>query len=141
MIPHVMWDLPQPGIEPVSPESQGRFLTTGPPREPLLCIYQSISNYVSYAHACMLSCFSWVRLFATPCTVACQCSLSMGFSKQEYWSGLPCPHPGDLPNPGLEPMSPVSPAFQLDSLPLSHQGSPCIIYRGINRSENTENCE
>ena len=46
----------------------------------------------------MLSC---VRLFATPWTVACQAPLSMGFPRQEYWSGLPFPSPGDLPEPGL----------------------------------------
>ena len=44
----------------------------------------------------------------------------MGFSKQEYWSGLPFPTPGDLPDSGIEPVSPVSPALQADSLPLSH---------------------
>ena len=48
---------------------------------------------------------------ATPWTVACQTPLSMGFSRQEYWSGLPCPPPGDLPNPGIKPMSPASPAL------------------------------
>ena len=51
---------------------------------------------------------------ATPWTVACQALLSMGFSRQEYWSGLPFPSPGDLPNPGIKPRSP---AFQVDSLP------------------------
>ena len=51
---------------------------------------------------------------ATPWTVARQAPLSMGFSKQEYWSGLPFPSPGDLPNPGIEPRSP---ALQADSLP------------------------
>ena len=55
-----------------------------------------------------------VQLFATPLTVACQAPLSMGFSRQEYWSGLPFPSPGDLPDPGLEP---GSPALQADSLP------------------------
>ena len=50
----------------------------------------------------------------TPWTVACQASLTMGFSRQEYWSGLPFPSPGDLPNPGIEPRSP---ALQADSLP------------------------
>ena len=55
----------------------------------------------------MLSCFSRVQLSATPWTVACQAPLSMGFSKQEYWSGLPCPPPGGLPNPGMEPVSPT----------------------------------
>ena len=49
---------------------------------------------------------SRVRLFATPWTVAYQVPLSMGFSKQEYWSGLPFPSPGDLPDPGIEPASP-----------------------------------
>ena len=43
------------------------------------------------------------------------------FSRQEYWSGLPCPRPGNLPNPGIKPRSPI---LQVDSLPLSHQGSP-----------------
>ena len=65
---------------------------------------------------------SRVQLFATPWTVTHQASLSMGFSKQEYWSGLLFPPPGDLPDPGIEP---VSPALQADSLPLSHLGSPC----------------
>ena len=68
----------------------------------------------------MLSCFSHVRLFATPLTVACQAPLSMGFSWQEYWSGLPFPSPGDLYNSGIKPESPVSPALQIDFLPLSH---------------------
>ena len=51
---------------------------------------------------------SRVRLFATPSTVAHQAPLSMGFSRQEYWSGLPFPSPGDLPHPGNEPASPAS---------------------------------
>ena len=50
----------------------------------------------------------------------------MGFSRQEYWSGLPFPPPGDLPDPGIEPASPVSPALQADSFPLNHWGSPFI---------------
>ena len=56
---------------------------------------------------------SRVRLFATPWTVADQAPRSMGFSRQEYWSGLPFPSPGDLPNPGIEP---GSPALQTDAL-------------------------
>ena len=48
---------------------------------------------------------SRVRLFVTPQTVAYQASLSMGFSRQEYWSGVPFPSPGDLPDPGIEPRS------------------------------------
>ena len=54
---------------------------------------------------------SRVRLFATPWTVARQAPLSMGFSRQEYWSGLPFPPPEDLPDPWIEPASPVSPAL------------------------------
>ena len=57
---------------------------------------------------------SHVRLFATPGTVAYQASPSMGFSREEYWSGLPFPSPGDLPNTGIEP---GSPALEADSLP------------------------
>ena len=56
-------------------------------------------------------------------TVNHQAPQSMGFSRQEYWSGLPCPPPGDLPDSGTEPASPASPAMQADSLPLSHEGS------------------
>ena len=52
-----------------------------------------------------------VRLFATPWTVASQAPLSMGSSRQEYWSGLPCPSPGDLPDPGIKPPSLMSPAL------------------------------
>ena len=50
---------------------------------------------------------SHVRLFATPWTIACQAPLSMGFPRQEYWSGLPFPSPGDLPDPGIEYVSPT----------------------------------
>ena len=57
----------------------------------------------------MLCHFSCVRLFTHLWTVACQAPLSMGFSRQEYWNELPCPPPGDLPDPGMEPASLVSP--------------------------------
>ena len=59
--------------------------------------------------ACLLNCFSCVLRFATLWTVACQAPLSMGLSRQEYWRGLPCPSPGNLPNPGIELMSLISP--------------------------------
>ena len=64
---------------------------------------------------------SGVRLFVTPWTVAYQAPPSMGFSRQEYWSGLPFPSPGDLPDPGIEP---GSPAFQADSLTSEPPGKP-----------------
>jgi len=69
---------------------------------------------------------SHVRLFATPWTVAYQAPPSMGFSRQEYWSGLPFPSPGDLPNPGIEPRSP---AFQADALTSEPPGK-VILVRG-----------
>jgi len=53
-------------------------------------------------------------------TIAQQASLTIEFSRQEYWSGLPCPPPGDIPNPGIKPVYPVTPALQADSLSLSH---------------------
>ena len=55
--------------------------------------------------------FSGIQLFVIPWTVSCKAPLSMGFSRQEYWSGLPCPPPGDFPDPGIEPMSLMSPAL------------------------------
>ena len=58
--------------------------------------------YRTQIHVCMLSC---ILLFETPSTVAHQASLSMGFSREEYWSGLPFSTPGDLPNPGIKPAS------------------------------------
>ena len=57
-------------------------------------------------------------------TVAYLALPSMEFSRPEYWSGLPFPPSDDLPNPGIKPASPISPALRADSLPLSHQGSP-----------------
>ena len=64
---------------------------------------------------------SRVRLFATPWTVARQAPLSMGFSRQEYWSGLPFPSPEDLPNPEIESRSP---ALQADALSSEPPGKP-----------------
>ena len=64
----------------------------------------------------MLNCFSSVWFFVTPWTVACQSPLSMGFFRQEYWSGLPCPPAGDCPDPGMKPESLMSPALAGGSL-------------------------
>ena len=64
---------------------------------------------------------SCVRLFATPWTVAYQASPSMGFSRQEYWSGLPLPSPGDVPDPGFKPGSPALEADALTSEPPGKQ--------------------
>ena len=66
---------------------------------------------------------SHVRLFATPWAVAYQAPQSMEFSRQQYWSGLPFPSPGDLPSPGIEP---ESPAVQADALPSEPPGKPLL---------------
>ena len=92
----------------------------------------STSSPLKSVPACMHA--KSLRLCPTlwdPWTVAHRAALSMGFSRPEYWSGLPCPPPGDLLNPGIEPTSPASEA---DYLPLSHQGRPveglfCARYR------------
>ena len=67
---------------------------------------------------------------ATPWTVDLQVLLSTGFPRQEEWSGLPLPSPGNLANPGIEPMSP---ALQVGSLPLSHQGSAKLMVTKVEK--------
>ena len=77
--------------------------------------YSEVSPHTSQNESEMkVKLLSRVRLFVTPWTVAYQALQSMGFSRQEYWSGLPFPSPGDLPDPGIEPRSP---ALQADALP------------------------
>ena len=78
---------------------------------------------------------SRVRHFVTPWTVAHQAPLSIGFPRQEYWSGYPCPPPRDLPNPGTEP---GSPALQADSLPSEPPGNPSVVYKTEGKS--IQNC-
>ena len=80
-------------------------------------------------HTCVVS---HVQRLAVLWTVALQASLSMRLSRQEYWSGLPLPPPSDLPDPGIEP---VSPALQVDSLPLSHWGSQKFTKRLIHHEQ------
>ena len=70
---------------------------------------------------CVFYSLSRVRLLAIPCTVASSAPLSMGFFRQEHWSGLPFPSPEDLPDPGIEPRSP---ALQANSLPSEPPGKP-----------------
>ena len=72
--------------------------------------------------ACYVASVVW--LFATLWIVTHQAPVSKGFSRQKYWSGLPRPPPGELPDPGIEHMSSAAPALQADSLPQSHGGSP-----------------
>ena len=84
-----------------------------------LLFYQSPEDL-----AYVLSLFSRVQLFVALWIIACQALLSMGFSRQEYWSGLPFPSPRDLPDLEIEPTSILAPALQAGSLLLSHWGSP-----------------
>ena len=79
---------------------------------------------------------SRVRLFVTPWTVAYQAPLSMGFSRQECWRGLPFPSPGDLPYPGIKPWSPT---LQADTLPSEPPGkSSAIVWPQVNNREGTQ---
>ena len=83
-----------------------------PPVEPPgICLGQQFGSATMVLLLLLLSHFSRVRPYATLCTIAHQAPLSMGVSRQEYWSGLPCLPPGDLPEPGIEP---GSPALQAD---------------------------
>ena len=87
-------------------------------------IYLSVSDL-------SLSCYSHVWVFVTLLTVTYQAPVFLGCSRQEYWSQLLFPPPGDLPDPGTEPMSHVSPALQVDSLPLGLWGSPYLTYTSL----------
>ena len=90
-------DLPNPGIKPASLlsfELAGGLFTTS-------------ANWEAKEGLVNVKSLSRARLFATPGTVAYQAPLPMGFSRQEYWNGLPFPSPGDLPDPGIEPRSPT----------------------------------
>ena len=93
----------------------------------------STSHLMKDEQASAVSCaqsLSPVRLLETLRTVACQAPLFMGFSWQEYWSGLPFPPPGHLAHPGIEP---TPPALQADSLPLSPRRSPSVTqYTAVN---------
>ena len=83
---------------------------------------QPIIYFFGVAHS-----LNHLQLFATLRTVAHQAPLSMGFFRQEHWSGLPCPPPGNLSNPGIEPRSPE---LQADSLPSEPPGKPTVCHRG-----------
>ena len=80
---------------------------------------------------------SRVRLFVTPWTVAYRAPQSTEFSRQEYWSGLPFPSPGDLPNPGIEP---GSPALQADALPSESPEKPTTCKRYLQRRGRKSDC-
>ena len=82
---------------------------SGKPYYELNSVLSAFVYFFLYSlHVCVLSSFSRGRLFAAPWTTAPQAPLSMGFSRQEYWSGWPRPPPGDLPDPGIKPTSPAA---------------------------------
>ena len=89
-----------------------------------LCVSSSI-NWVSCACVLFLSC---VWLFATPWTVAQQAPLSMGFPRQEYWSGFPFPSPGDLPHTGMEPESPTVAGGFFTTEPPGRPPASCFLF-------------
>ena len=89
-----------------------------------VCVFTCKDKIVCVLSAQMLS---HVRVFATPWTVVRQAPLSMGFSRQGYWSGLPFPSTGDVPNPGTEPECPASLALAGGSFTTEPLGSPCVL--------------
>ena len=106
-------DLPNPGIKPVSlmsPALASAFFITSTTWK----LLQGLKVKVKL--------LSHVWLFGTPWTVAYQASLSMGFSRQVYWSGLPFPSPGHVPVPGIKPRSPALQAYILSSEPAGSSG-------------------
>ena len=112
-------DLSNPGTEPTSltpPALAGRFFTSWATGEAHF-IHVKVSEVTQ---SCPIPCDPW--------TVAHQAPLSMGFSRQEYWSGLPFPSPGDLPDPGIKPRSH---ALQADALPSEPPGKPHFIHSSV----------
>ena len=109
--------------------------------EPLpwvLSFERSGRGFLFYACACVLSCFSHIRLFASLWTGALPVPLSMGFSRQQYWSGLPCPPPEDLPDPGIKPSSLTSPALAGGFFTTSATWEALPSYTSLQRYNKTE---
>ena len=102
-------------------------------------IYCTASGNATQCYVCVCVCVcvcvlvaSHIQLFATPWTVACQAPLSMEFTRQEYWCGLPFPSPGDLLHRGIEPGSPALQAYSLPSEP-SWKPSQCSVMTYMGR--------
>ena len=136
-------DLPNPGIEARSPALQVDSFLSEPPEKPkntgvgslslLQGIFLTQESNQGLLH-CRQFLYQLSCSFATPWTVAHQAPPSMGFSRQEYWSGLPSPSPGDLPDPGIEPRSP---ALQADDLTSEPPGKPKLSCYGASKKENS----
>ena len=100
------------------------YITNGKQELAIYSYFHSFIYLATSSYCVKVLVFSLIWLFAIPWTVACvacQAALSMEFSRQEYWNGLPFPSPVDLPDPGVEPRSP---AFQVKSLPSEPPGKP-----------------
>ena len=116
----IPWTEELAGFSPQSCKESGTTEATSYPRTAYrYSMFQNVPESERQILALFLLCvcvksLSRIRLFATPWTVALWAHLSMGFSRQEYWSGWPFPSPGELPNPGIQP---GSPALQADSWP------------------------
>ena len=91
--------------------------------------------------ACVLTHFNSVRLCVTPWAVAHQAPPSMGFPRQEYWSGFPFPPPGHLPNPGVEPMSPGALALAGRFFTTEPPGEPTHLTTGQSKLHGSERCQ
>ena len=111
-------------------------------QEILKCWVGRSLNTSSEAPAWVLSCFRCIPLCVTLWTAVCQAPLPIGFSRQEYWSGLPFPPPGDLPNPGIKPSSPVSPVLAGGFFTTSATWeAPLQVHPWANRSGSEESWE
>ena len=115
-----VWRCFEHGTEGLKGEARPLTLTIALSLEGKAFGHETHSQYMC-EHACLVT--SVMSDSTTPWTV-----LSMGFSRQEYWSGLPCPPPRDLPDPGMEPTPSASPALQADSLPTEPPGKPLPVH-------------
>ena len=122
-----------PGLQWTQLKISDLFKTGGPVLHPsyatrYLCDLKQVTKFLwAEGSSCVLSGSVVVQLFATLWTLAYHAPLSMGLFRQEYWSGLPFPPPGDLSNPRIKPASPVSPAFQEESLPTEPSGKSSFL--------------
>ena len=121
-----MWDHPRSGIEPEFPALAGKFFTTEPSVKPNGHIFKTNKSSESFLCLCcaVLSRSVMSDSLRTHGLQPARLLCPWGFSRKEYWSGLPYPPPGDLPNPGIEPRSLT---LQVDSLPSESPGKPYLL--------------
>ena len=116
-----------------------RFLCAEAPQGPVWYhfLFKEHTYWIQCMHACVWQrrLLQWIQLFATTWTIVHQAPLSMGFSRQEYWSRLPCPPPGDLPDPGIKPRSPP---LQMDSLTAEPPGKSLDLGLTLNIESHLE---